>query len=44
MAWKGGRTPIAKGTRRLQESANELAELRLIVRNEDSEAMLTQLT
>ena len=42
VAWKGDGTPIAKGIRRLQKSATGLAELRLIVGNEDSEAMLTQ--
>ena len=42
VARKGGGTPIAKGIRRLQKSATGLAELRLIVGNEDSEAMLTQ--
>ena len=42
VAWKGGGTPIAKAIHRLQKSATGLAELRLIVGNEDSEAMLTQ--
>ena len=42
VAWKGGGTPIAKRIHRLQKSATGLAELRLMVGKEDSEAMLTQ--